>query len=91
MKPDSKLLDDLARMAGGAAGLMSSVRQQMTDDAKDRIEAFIARMDLPTRKEIDHLQAQIKALRAEIEMLKPKKAKSAPAKTKPLKKSKGKK
>ncbi len=77
MKPDSKLMDDLARMAGGAAGLLSSVRQQLTDDAKDRVDSFIARMDLPTRKEFNFLQAQIKSLRAEIDSLKLKSVKGA--------------
>ncbi len=70
MASDNRLFDDLARMAGGAASLISTVRRQVGSDIKERAQSYTARMDLATRDEIERLQATISKFRSEQEQLK---------------------
>ncbi len=70
MASDNRLFDDLARMAGGAASLISTVRRQVGSDLKERAQSYTSRMDLATRDEIERLQATISKFRIEQEQLK---------------------
>lgn len=85
---DNKLFDDIARVAGGAAGLLASVRQQVAEEIKARIDDFADRADLVPRADLERLEAQVKALQKRIEALEGKKA---PAKAAPAKKAAAKK
>ena len=90
-----KIIDDLAGMMGGAAGLLSDIRDQVRGDMRDRMKMAADRIDLVTRDDLAVLESRIAALEA---LLKPKavktakaapapkKAKAAPAKKKKAKK-----
>ncbi len=88
MPMDNKLLDDLARVAGGAASLISTVRKQVQSDLRGRVDAYADRMDLAPKAEIERLQALVSTFRTDQTALKERvaelealvKGKSAPAK-----------
>ncbi len=63
------LFDDLARVAGGAVSLMSTLRRQIESDMRERMAAHFERLDMVSRSEIHHLQAQIAALHARLDAL----------------------
>lgn len=99
MRPDPKILDDIARVAGGAVNLFSGVQQQVRDEIKSRMDEMASRMDLVPRDELDRALAMIAALEKRVAALEGKKAaapktapkpKKAPAAKKPAA-SKGKK
>ena len=70
MPNDSKLLDDLARVAGGAVSLISTVRKQVQADLRGRVDSYADRMDLAPKAEIERLQALVASFRSEQENLK---------------------
>lgn len=63
MKAESKILDDIASMAGGALSLAGSLRGQIREEIKSRIEAVFGKMDLVTRDEFDRVEAMLKKAR----------------------------
>jgi BMFP domain-containing protein YqiC len=63
-----KIIDDLAGMMGGAAGLIADIRDQVRGDMRDRMKMVADRIDLATREDIAVLEARIAALEA---LLKP--------------------
>jgi len=71
-----KIIDDLAGMMGGAAGLIADIRDQVRGDMRDRMKMAAERIELVTRDEVEALESRIAALEA---LLKPKTVKSAPA------------
>jgi BMFP domain-containing protein YqiC len=75
----SKFFDDVGRMMNGAASAADGVRREVESAVKAQAERFIADMDLVKRDDFDALRelvqtqnAEIKALRADIEALKTK-------------------
>lgn len=81
------IFDDLARVAGGAMNVFSSLREQVTGDIKARVEDMAASMDLVPREDFDRLQDRVDALQKQIDALtgktpKPAAAKAAPKDTK---------
>lgn len=50
-------MDDLAQLAGGAAGLLGSVQQQMREDIKTRVEEMATRLDLVPREDFERVEA----------------------------------
>lgn len=93
MAASDRLFDDIARVAGGAAGLLASVRQQVAEEIKARIDDMADRADLVPRADLERVEAQLKALQKRVEALEGKKApakkavKTAPAKKTPAKKT----
>ena len=57
MSKPSQIADDIAQLAGGAAGLLSGVQQQIRDDIKARVEEMATRMDLVPREDLDRVEA----------------------------------
>ena len=57
-KPD-QIIDDIAQLAGGAAGLLSGVQQQIRDDIKARVEEMAANLDLVPRDEFERVEAML--------------------------------
>lgn len=84
-----RLLDDIARVAGGAAGMLAGIRQQATEEIKARIDEMADRMDLVPRADLERVEAQLKALQKRVDTLEGKKAPvtKAPAKKTPAKKT----
>ena len=97
-QPDFKILDDLARVAGGAMNVFSGLREQILSDVKLRFDELAARMDLVPRDDFERLVERVNALQKQVDALsgskktqkaadKPAASKSAKAgKTKPAKK-----
>lgn len=59
MGPDPKILDDIARLAGGAVNVASGLHQQIGDEIKTRMEDMAARMDLVPREDLDQALSMI--------------------------------
>lgn len=69
MSKPSQIIDDIAQLAGGAAGLLSSVQQQIRDDITARVEEMATKLDLVPREDLDRVEALLeKALNEQKEM-----------------------
>lgn len=69
MPVDNKLFDDLARVAGGALGALSTLREEAETRMRQQFEQILGRMDLVRREEFDAVQAIAAKARAEQEVL----------------------
>ena len=69
MQVDNRFLDDLARVANGAAGALSGVREEVEALVRQRAERFLADMDLVTRDEFEAVKAVAAKARREQEAL----------------------
>lgn len=64
------MMDDIAQLAGGAAGLMSGVQQQIRDDIKARAEEMATNLDLVPREDLERVEGMLeKALSDQKDML----------------------
>ncbi len=61
----NKIFDDITQLAGGAAGLLNGVQQQIRDDIKARVDDMATRMDLVPRDDFERLEAMVEKLTAE--------------------------
>jgi len=84
-----KIIDDIAGMIGGAAGLMADLRDQVRGDMHDRLKDVADRIDLVTREEYLMLESRIADLEKAVAALSPQKAapKKNPIKKAPVKKA----
>lgn len=96
MGPDPKILDDIARVAGGAVNIVSGLHQQIRDDIRSRMEETASSMNLVAREDFDHacavmtdLIGRVEALEKEVAALR--KGKAAAPKKSAAKPGKGKK
>ena len=69
MQVDNRFLDDLARVANGAVGALSGVREEVEALVKQRAERFMADMDLVTREEFEAVKEVAAKARLEQEAL----------------------
>jgi BMFP domain-containing protein YqiC len=69
MQVDNRLLDDLARMASGAAGALSGVRGELEARMKQQFERILADMDVVPRDEFEAVKAMAAKARLEQEAL----------------------
>lgn len=69
MQTDNRFLDDLARVANGAVGALSGVRDEIETLVRQRVERFLADMDLVTREEFEAVKAVAARARSEQEAL----------------------
>jgi BMFP domain-containing protein YqiC len=70
MANENRLFDDLARVAGGAVSLISTVHRQIKSDVSSHLGDVAGRMDLADRQELDRLMAMVSKLRLEQEEMK---------------------
>lgn len=84
MQTKHPILDDIAKVAGGASGLVLGIKNDVENTAKSCIESYIDKADLITRTEFEvvktmaqkareenqNLQDQISELKKEIQRLK---------------------
>lgn len=77
MQKDSRLFEDLAKMASGAAGSVLDMRRELESMLADKLERFMAREKFVTRDEFEVVEAMAEkaraenaALRAELDALK---------------------
>ncbi len=69
MQTRNRILDDLARMAGGAAGTFTGVREEIEALVRQRFERLLAEMDLVGREEFEVVREMAAKARAEQEKL----------------------
>ena len=69
MQTNSRILEDLAKVASGAASTLVGVKQEVDALVRQRIERFAADPDLVTREEFEAVRAVATAARTEQERL----------------------
>ena len=69
MQTENRLLDDLARVAGGAFGAIAGLRAEIEDMVKQRLERLLADLDHVPREEFDAVRAMAEKARLEQEAL----------------------
>ena len=69
MQVDNKILDDLARVAGGAFGAFSSLREEAEAQMRQQFERILSRMDVVSREEFQAVSAMAAKAREEQEVL----------------------
>jgi BMFP domain-containing protein YqiC len=70
MQSEKTLLDDLARLATGTVGALGDVKGEIEARVRAQLERILARMNLPTREELDAVKELAAAARAEADALK---------------------
>jgi BMFP domain-containing protein YqiC len=81
MTQNSRFFDEIGRMMNGAAGAADGLRREVETMVRSQAERFVADMDLVKREDFDALReqvqlqdAEIKALRSELDAVKASKA-----------------
>lgn len=65
MQTDNRLLDDLAKVATGAIGSLSGVRQEVEQRLHQQLERVVGRMNLVSRDEFEAVKAVAQVAREE--------------------------
>lgn len=69
MQTRNRVIDDLARVAGGAVSTLAGIKQELEAMVRQRAERLLADMDLVPRDEFEAVKAVAAAARAEQERL----------------------
>ena len=69
MQTRNRLLDDMARVASGALGVASSMREEVEARLRAQFDRILTDMDLVTREEFDAVKALAARAREEQELL----------------------
>jgi BMFP domain-containing protein YqiC len=69
MQSQNRFFDDLARVAAGAVGTISNVRQDIESRLRDQLERLLAGMNLVSREEFEAVKEMAAKARAEQEAL----------------------
>ena len=69
MQTRNRLLDDLARIAGSAAGVAAGLKEEVEGRLRQQFERVLDRMELVERDEFDAVKAMAAEARAENERL----------------------
>ena len=67
MQSQNRIFDDLARVAGGALGALTSLKDEIEAMIRDRLERFMAEGNFVRREEFDIVRAMASEARAEQE------------------------
>jgi BMFP domain-containing protein YqiC len=70
MQTRNPFIDDLAKVASGAMGALTGVKDEMTSRMRDQIAKILDGMDIPRRDEFDAVKAMAAKAREENEELK---------------------
>ncbi|MCB1839538.1 MAG: accessory factor UbiK family protein [Alphaproteobacteria bacterium] len=65
-----RILDDLARLAGGAATLLGEAGKQANENFRGRLDSLALKLDLVPREDFERLELVVETLREELEGLK---------------------
>jgi BMFP domain-containing protein YqiC len=65
MQAREKILDDVARVAGGAVSAFSGLRRQIKDEVRVRIDEFAQRLDLVPREDFERVELMMFKAREE--------------------------
>ena len=66
---ENRILDDLAKVAGGALGGVAGVRQEIETRLRQQFERILANMDVVSREEFEVVKAMAAKARTEQEAL----------------------
>lgn len=69
MQSQKRIFDDIAKVAGGALGALGSLKQEIENLVKQRVDRFMADHDLVSREEFEAVKAMASEARAEQERL----------------------
>jgi BMFP domain-containing protein YqiC len=69
MQTENRLLDDLARVATGALGALTGMRDEVETRLREQFERVLGRMNLVRREEFEAVQAMAAKARAAQEAL----------------------
>ena len=69
MQTENRFFDDLARVTGGALGVLSGFREEIEALFKDRLQRALDSLDLVNREEFEAVKAMAAKARAEQEKL----------------------
>ena len=69
MQSQNRFFDDVARVASGAVGAISGVRDEIEARLRDQLERVLAGMDLVSREEVEAVKAMAAKAREEQELL----------------------
>jgi BMFP domain-containing protein YqiC len=69
MENRNRLFDDLAKVAGGAAGTLSGIKNEFESRVRQHVDDLVARLDLVTREEYDAVLAVAVKAREEQEKM----------------------
>jgi BMFP domain-containing protein YqiC len=69
MQTDNRLFDDLAKMANGALNTLSGLRDEIELRVRERVERWLAEMDMVPREEFEAIKAMAQTARSEQEDL----------------------
>jgi len=69
MQSQNRFFDDLAKVAGGALGALSGLKQEMEAMVRERVERFMADNNMVPREEFEAVKAMAAEARAEQERL----------------------
>ena len=69
MQSQKRIFDDIAKVAGGALGALGSLKQEIENLVKPRVERFMADHDLDSREEFEAVKAMASEARAEQERI----------------------
>lgn len=69
MSKKEKILDDMARIAGGAIGTIGNIRGQIKEEIRLRLDEMAMRMDLVPREDFERVEDMLKLARLEQEEL----------------------
>jgi BMFP domain-containing protein YqiC len=72
MQTRNPFIDDLTKVANGAMGALSGVKDEVTTRLRDQIAKILDGMDIPRRDEFDAVKAMAAKAREENEELKQK-------------------
>ncbi len=70
MFKDSKIIDDMTKMATSAAGTFMDMKREIEAMVNARVESYLARTSLVTREEFEVVKAMAEKAREENEVLK---------------------
>jgi BMFP domain-containing protein YqiC len=69
MQTESRILNDLGKLATGAAGVFQSLREEVETMARQRLERAVADLDVVTRDEFEAVKEMAANARMEAERL----------------------
>lgn len=70
MQKDNKIFDDIAKMAGSAAGGIFSIKREIEDLVSIQLEKLLKKMNLSTKEELDSALEMLVKIREEQENIK---------------------
>jgi BMFP domain-containing protein YqiC len=65
MQTDNRILDDMAKVASGALGSLSGLKQEIEVKIQQQLERLLGRMNLVSREEFEAIKEVAQAARAE--------------------------